>query len=73
MHDVEMTDRSQVGIISETKHKLDHEKGHKVPPAEDDIGRSEAIKVDASGNVLRPTPSDSPLDPLNWPLWKKRE
>jgi hypothetical protein len=36
------------------------------------LGRSEEIKVDSKGNVLRPTPSDNPRDPLNWPLWKKR-
>ncbi|KAK5952314.1 hypothetical protein OHC33_006787 [Knufia fluminis] len=30
------------------------------------------LKKDATGRVLIPQPSDSPLDPLNWSPWKKR-
>jgi len=30
------------------------------------------LKKDSTGRVLIPQPSDSPLDPLNWPVWKKR-
>lgn len=30
------------------------------------------LKKDSTGRVLIPQPSDSPLDPLNWSVWKKR-
>ncbi|KAF6815062.1 major facilitator superfamily transporter [Colletotrichum sojae] len=29
------------------------------------------LKVDESGIILIPQPSDDPNDPLNWPLWKR--
>lgn len=35
-------------------------------------GKLESVKLDPAGLILRPTPSDHPLDPLNWPKWKKR-
>lgn len=34
-------------------------------------GGSEEVKIDYKGNVLRPTPSDDSMDPLNWPKVKK--
>lgn len=30
------------------------------------------LKKDSTGRVLIPQPSDSPRDPLNWSVWKKR-
>lgn len=44
-------------------HKQELEQGY---------GKSEEVKLDSKGTVLRPMPSDSPLDPLNWPRYKKR-
>lgn len=44
-----------------------HHDGHVIPGA----GGSEEVKIDSNGNLLRPTPSDHSMDPLNWPKMKK--
>ena len=59
---------------------LDSQQHSKKPPQElsekgqeeQNVGRSEEVKLSSKGVVLRPTPSDSSLDPLNWPRFKKR-
>jgi hypothetical protein len=35
------------------------------------IGSSRAIYLDPLGKELFPTPTIDPLDPLNWPKWRK--
>lgn len=44
-----------------------HGDGHVLPGA----GGSEEVKIDSKGNVLRPTPSNDSMDPLNWSKFRK--
>lgn len=30
-----------------------------------------SARLDPTGNPLHPTPTDDPMDPLNWPAWRK--
>jgi len=62
----------------ETSEKLElpaAEKGEKglpaFSPAEPELGTSRAIYLDPLGKELFPTPTIDPLDPLNWPKWRK--
>jgi MFS family permease len=62
----------------ETAEKIElpaSEKGEKGPPAfsptEPELGTSRAIYLDPLGKELFPTPTVDPLDPLNWPTWRK--
>ena len=37
----------------------------------EEIGQSRAIFLDPLGKELFPAPTTDPLDPLNWPTWRK--
>jgi hypothetical protein len=39
------------------------------PAAE--MGQSRAVYLDPLGKELFPAPTSDPLDPLNWPAWRK--
>lgn len=57
---------------SEKQHQHEQHDGKQVGTSQEaSTGGLEEIKVDKNGNVLRPTPSSSPLDPLNWSKSKK--
>jgi len=62
----------------ETSEKLEipvAEKGEKglpaFSPAEPEVSTSRTIYLDPLGKELFPTPTVDPLDPLNWPKWRK--
>ena len=41
------------------------------PSFRDEASAGKDLRRTASGVVLVPQPTDSPADPLNWPMWKK--
>ncbi|KAH8897595.1 MFS general substrate transporter [Thozetella sp. PMI_491] len=49
----------------------DEEKGQPERPSSRSSGTATAVRVDPAGNPLLPTPTNDPLDPLNWSGWRK--
>ena len=55
---------------------VEEKKGEKAaPPAfqsgDQEMGTSRAVYLDPLGKELFPSPTVDPLDPLNWPKWRK--